>query len=325
MNNPVKSYLTRARSKAKEAWRGLCIDLADKDDTVWLFGNGRSGGTWVSSLINHKGDYRYLFEPLHPLLIDEVQSYPLFPYLRPSTQDSKLHRFYSNVFNGKVQDKRITHYAYNRRIIYRRRLVKDIFANLCAAWVAEHFGSTRKLFLMRHPCAVALSKSKLKHWEWMEEPIQFLQRDQLLSDFLAPFEQTIQAAETYFEKQVVVWCITNLIPLSQLNLADVHILFYEELVAEPGRHALKLYRYLGHGHPESEAAEVIKTASTPSPTSREEEYKSSQDRLEAWKKDLQTSQVETATEILQRFGLAEIYNDSLMPNREKLFEQFGAT
>lgn len=313
----TRNRLRSAKKKARHIQRRVHVDLADKTKTVWLFGNGRSGSTWVSSIINNKGKYKYFFEPFHPGFIDDVSTYPLFPYVPPDGSGKKIKNFYDKVFSGRINDKRVTARYLNKGLVFRRRLVKDIFANLFAPYVAKKYPKIKTIFLMRHPCAVAMSKSRLKEWTWMEDPSDFLYREKLFSDLLYKYKRAINSYDRYFEKQIVVWCITNIIPIIQMDLNSTYVLFYEELVSNTVKEASRLFGFLDHGSPGSEAKKVARF-SEPSPTSQGDRYKSSQERLEGWKENLQPKQIERAVEILQEFGLAKIYSDAIMPNRQGL-------
>ena len=62
----------------------LVIDR-DRDyrSSVLLAGTGRSGTTWVSEIINHRNEYRYVFEPFNHQKLRIAQPFGPKRYLRP--------------------------------------------------------------------------------------------------------------------------------------------------------------------------------------------------------------------------------------------------
>ncbi len=59
-------------------------------DVLWLIGDGRSGTTWVSSLINFDSHYREMFEPFHPAMVGEMDFLLPHQYVRPGDKHQKL-------------------------------------------------------------------------------------------------------------------------------------------------------------------------------------------------------------------------------------------
>jgi hypothetical protein len=64
---------------------GLYVDLGKGDHrgSVFLAGTGRSGTTWLSDVVNHRGGYRYVFEPFHPGKVEAFAHFRPRQYLRP--------------------------------------------------------------------------------------------------------------------------------------------------------------------------------------------------------------------------------------------------
>ena len=104
------------------------------DKVIWLIGSGRSGTTWISSLINHRGEYREIFEPFHPSNIEcRLIGFKKHQYLRPDQQKFDLHLLAKLVFSGSyynIYDRTGNNQIWNSK--HRFLLVKDIFANLMA-------------------------------------------------------------------------------------------------------------------------------------------------------------------------------------------------
>ena len=292
---------------------------------IWLVGEGRSGTTWVFNLLNYHKQYRYMFEPFRPDKVVQMKNYPRFHYIRPESKDENFKKFAHSVFTGQFRHDHVD--AYNKSLFYKGLLIKDIFANLFVKWVDNNFPDVQKILLLRHPCAVALSKQKLKHWPWMANPTEFLSNRAMYEDFLIPFKGIIKNANTYFERQIVIWSIVHYVPLRQLSRGEIHLVFYEELCTNPEEELRRLLSYLGDNHNDKPLdPRVLEHLEIPSKLSRDfSAVIKGKNLIDGWQKELTTTQIEKAVEILNVFGLGQIYSDGLMPNRdaaERMLESF---
>ncbi len=93
-----------------------------------------------------------------------------------------------------------------------------------------HFPGMPIVLLLRHPCAVVASRLDLG---WKDNLSETMEQKELVEDFLLPMEAEIRAAKDDFERHLFLWCIDNYVPLKQLGPQDVHLAFYENLLARP--------------------------------------------------------------------------------------------
>src|ERR1700694_6133799 len=89
---------------------------------VFLAGSGRSGTTWIASLINYKGDYRYITEPFNPEHTPGCESFNYALYLRPENRTDKYLRPARQLITGRAGCNRLTH-QFNKRQPVRKRLL----------------------------------------------------------------------------------------------------------------------------------------------------------------------------------------------------------
>ena len=219
------------------------IDLGDWRRTVVLAGTGRSGTTWVGDLLNSHNTYRVMFEPFHSRKIPLLHDWSYRQYLRPDDTDEMYLSTARKILGGNIRHSWID--QYNRRIVARRRLIKDIRAQLFLGWIKHHFPEIQIILLLRHPCAVANSKIKL-NWETHLE--SFLSQPKLMTDFLAPFRRIIESAVDPFERHIVMWCVENYVPLRQFRDGGLHVAFYEHLCVNPAAEAAELMRVIGEAY-----------------------------------------------------------------------------
>lgn len=285
-------------------------------DPIWLVGAGRSGTTWASNILNYRNQYRYLFEPFHPMFVDATRAFRAYHYLRPD--EPQLVAIAAQVFTGRIQHPRID--KYTRGLMFHGLLIKDIFAHLFLKWVDVHFASVRKVLLVRHPFAVALSKLERAGWSWLRDPAELLDQQQLRNDYLEPYASLISKTEGDFERQVLIWAITHYVPFQQLTNGRLLLVFYEELCVEPEPQVRRMLEFVGDpaaGDPLDDRLQaVIEQASQTSSDPRSGNRR----RMDRWRAQLSTAQVASGIRILAEFGLDEIYGDEPMPNSRAAFQ-----
>ncbi|WP_294952845.1 sulfotransferase domain-containing protein [Sulfurovum sp.] len=284
--------------------------------TVWLIGDGRSGTTWVSNLINWDKRYRELFEPFHPWRLRPP--FQMHHYIRCHDEKNPLDSVIDKVFSGRVLDDRVN--EDNTGYWYRGLLVKDIFATLLAAKVKHDRPDIKVVLLIRNPFAVALSKYHKRGWHWMTEPTAFLENRELVEDHLSPFVAIIEACEDdYILKQILIWSIVHYVFFRQFQEKDVYIVFYEELYMHPETELKNLFTFL-QDEPVTEIADTVmqqlkKLSKVSGKTST---FMRGMSPIESWKNEIQPDVLEKGRHILETFGLDELYDANGLPHSEML-------
>jgi hypothetical protein len=269
----------------------LYVDLQpDYRASIFLAGTERSGTTWISDVIN----YRRVFHPQ--------------PYLRPDNDDPRYLEVAERVLTGRIRhpwtDK------FHRTVIARKRLIKDVRANLILKWLHTRFPEMPIVFVMRHPCAVVRSQLQRPHWR-PDLRAEFLSQPELVEDYLAPFAEDIAKAETHFDILVFRWCIQNYVPLRQFQEGEIHIAFYEDFCIDPEEEVARMFAYLGKPY----SPEVLEVVGKPSPVSlKDSAIVVGGSLIDSWRKQISPEQVERAVEILSLFGLDSIYSRESRPN-----------
>ena len=276
---------------------GLHVDLGrDHRNTVFLAGSGRSGTTWVSEMINYRNEYRFVFEPFHPGKVRVCKNFRRKQYLRPDDRREEYLGPARTILTGGLRSTWTD--RFNRRFVARRRLIKDIRANLLLGWMRANFPGMPVILLLRHPCAVAASRISLG---WRDNLSETMEQGDLIEDFLLPAEAEIRAARDAFERHVFSWCIENYVPLRQFGPGEIHLAFYENFLAHPEDEIPRLFDFLG----EDFDARVYSKARRP------EDEKTS---IDAWRRCVSSSQLERTVEILALFGLDRVYGEGAMPD-----------
>jgi hypothetical protein len=283
---------------------GIHVDLGKGDhrDAVFLAGSGRSGTTWLSEVINYKGGYRYVFEPFNPARVSAFGHFRSKQYLRPDDTSEAFLEPARLALSGALKDPWTD--RFNARFMARRRLIKDIRANLLLLWMRANFPGMPIILLLRHPCAVVTSRLALG---WKDNLGETMAQEDLVEDFLLPMEAEIRAARDDFERHLFLWCIDNYVPLRQFARGEIHLAFYEDLLDNPEGGLRSLFGFLG----EDLDDRVYARLGRPSLLSRRDAPPPS---VDGWRAHVDASQLERALEILALFGLDRVYGEGPMPD-----------
>lgn len=283
----------------------LFVDAGDYRNTVILAGTGRSGTTWVENIINANGEYRVMFEPFYSGKIPLVGGWRYRQYLRPDDQRERYLRPAERILSGKIRNTWID--RYNRKIFAKKRLVKDIRIMLVLKWMKTHFPEIPIVLLLRHPCAVAVSKLKLN---WQTHLDEFLGQEALVDDFLEPYIPLLQRSRDVFEQHLFLWCVENYVPLRQFDKGEILVVFYENVCVDPASQIRRLYEFLGL----SGANDCRDEVSRPSALSRRDSaIYTGESLIDGWRHSLTKDQIIRATEICGLFGLDRVYAEDSRP------------
>jgi hypothetical protein len=282
----------------------IYVDLGKGDhrDAVFLAGSGRSGTTWLSEVINYKGAYRYVFEPFNPARVRAFGHFRSKQYLRPDDVREAFLEPARLALSGDLKDPWTD--RFNTKFVARRRLIKDIRANLLLGWMRANFPGMPIVLLLRHPCAVVSSRLALG---WKDNLGETMAQEDLVEDFLLPVEAEIRAARNDFERHLFLWSIDNYVPLRQFARGEIHLVYYEDLLENPEDGLRSLFGFLG----EDMDDRVYGRLGRPSPLSRRGAPLLS---VDGWRAHVSARQLERACEILALFGLDRVYGEGPMPD-----------
>jgi hypothetical protein len=293
---------------------GLYVDLGqDHRDSVFLAGSGRAGTSWVSEIINYRGEYRYVFEPFHPGKVDVCKNFRSKQYLRPDDRREEYLEPARKVLTGALRSRWTD--RFHRRFVARRRLIKDIRANLLLGWMRANFPGMPIILLLRHPCAVVASRLALG---WKDNLSETMGQEELVEDFLRPMEPEIRGARDAFESHLFLWCIENYVPLRQFAPGEIHLAFYENFLARPEDEIGRLFSFLGRDFDER----VYQTLNRPSPLSRKGDGPGVPS-VDSWRRHVAGARLERTVEVLGLFGLDRVYGEGAMPDPSGAYALMG--
>ncbi|MGB5707949.1 MAG: hypothetical protein WBM41_14105 [Arenicellales bacterium] len=289
--------------------------LGNYREVAWIVGDGRSGTTWVSRLVNYRRGYREMFEPFHPELIEQVNFLLPLEYVRPGQAYPQLETYVDDLVSGRFSHHRVN--RFNRSFFYNGILLKDIFANLLCYWACQRHPSIRPILLIRNPFAVALSKAKKHDWLWVMDPLDLWNQRYLQQDYLLEHEDLIHRVSEqgdYVQKQLLIWAIINYVPLQQFNKGELKVLYYEQVYLNPDREISETLRFIKNDPdlpPVKLPARLVNKATRVA--GKESTIETNQSPISAWKDELSTSQIDQGYRILMHFGFDKLYGDDGLP------------
>jgi hypothetical protein len=240
-------------------------------------------------------------------LTPEYRGYHYFQYMRSDQQDKVLYSFARKVFTGEIRNRWID--RKNEVLFPKFRLIKEIRANLLLAWLHFNFPEVPFLFIIRHPCAVVLSRMELG-WATDKDIEPFLSQPDLLNDYLSDYHDLIMRAGSDEEKHAIIWCVSNLVPLKQFQSNGMRITYYEDLCNQPEEELSKTFEHME----QIDISLGIIQPDKPSPTTKvTSAVVTGKDKISRWKKALTSSQITKILTIVEEFGLGHLYGDSLTP------------
>ena len=274
---------------------------------IFVAGTARSGTTWLSNIIASQLPCRLMFEPFHSTKVNAFNQFHYFHYMRPGEDNQELWSFCQRIFTGKIRDGWIDRRV--ERIFPSHRLIKDIRANLFLKWLHNTFPQIPLLFIMRHPCAVVLSRMKLD-WATDTDIESFLVQTKLVDDFLTDKLDFILQAKTIEEKHTIIWCINNMVPIKQFGLDGLNIIFYENLVRRPEAEIGKISQVINIDF----NRRVHEQFSQPSTTATWlSSILTGRDIISHWQTELSTKQINNILATVKLFELDYLYNNSTKP------------
>ena len=280
--------------------------------TILVAGTARSGTTWLAEIIASQLACRIMFEPFHPHKVEAFGAFEYFHYLRPSVDNRQLYTYCTTLFRGHIRHPWIDREIDTLRPDYR--LIKEIRANLFLKWIHQRFPQVPLLFILRHPCAVVLSRLQLQ-WATDSDIDSFLRQPQLVADFLTGKMDVIERARSDVAKHALIWCISNVVPLQQFEPGTLPIVFYEQLITYPDTLIPAIFRHLEIADYQDS---VFRAAQKPSTTSkRHSAIMTGSNPLTQWQNKLSARQIDDVLAVVAAFGLDTIYDDSPMPRVEE--------
>ena len=291
------------------------IDVGGDDATVFVSGMGRSGTTWVASLINHKFDHRVVFEPFRPAIVPAANVFGPFAYVRPTDADPARREAAERILSGRTPRGSVD--RLHRGFIFRRRIIKGVRTNLMLGWLKALRPSMPLVLIIRNPFAVAASWLRLgwgKVADGSTAELDVILQHRALREDFPGVDAAVKMIDrgSAFECALAQWSLLHLVPLAQLRDGAAHVVFFEDLLIHPAGTFDRLAQPVGITVDRSAFERVVGTAAETDFLQRGNGADREQ-ILGDWQQHLTPAQVERGIEILAAFGLGQMYDGGGRP------------
>lgn len=295
----------RIRRRLSAIQHSFYLDVnPDHRATVLLAGSGRSGTTWLADVVNHDNAYRYIGEPFTREHVKAVRHFARLQYVRPDDAGDEYFAAVRSILEGRVRSPWADNA--NRRVIARKRLIKDDRCTLMLAWMIRRFAGMPVVYIRRHPLAVAYSRSRA-NWRVRKGDVYFNQ-PALMADHLEPFRDLMTGARTEIEGHVVDWCVENFVPHRQLTDKDACFVDYEKLVADRETEFRRVFAFIGKPF-DAHALERSTRLSATTFLGRDGPKRKASREMRPWREVMSADEIRGAMEIVKRFGLDHLCSD----------------
>ena len=288
------------------------------NNTIIIAGVGRSGTTLLAETINYDNKFRLMFEPFNKYKVKALSEMNYRLYIPHLNNNIKLKEKYYKILSGDIRNKWVD--QYNKKYFCVNRIIKEIRINQNLKWIKINFPEIPIVYIIRHPCAVTLSKLRLN---WDDHLFEYISQVELVNDHLKPYIHIINSAKTAYEKHLIMWCIENSIVLNSFKKEEIFIIFYEYLITDPVKSIKKLYKHLNLNFNNK----IIDTLSKPSLQANPQSAISrAKNIINDWTNYVDDKQKQYTKNILNEYNLDLLYTldpfPSINENDDPLFKKY---
>lgn len=280
-----------------------------RQNAILLFGDPRSGSTWLAEVLNQLPDSGIIDEPLNLNKTYELNE-SNFAWRQAIPEEASWElpeRYFDQLLNGiKIRRNLINSKSFLFTGI-KTPIYKIIRGKLLSDWLVHNFIFERKpIFLVRHPLAV-VSSMKL-HPSWQYDYKGFNVPQTPYNEIYIKHEKFFSSLKSNLELLLALWCISN---RRLNNIVEVEkkyiVIFYENLLRDPEMELQKIMRAWDLNF-------TFSSFSKPSTSSLEGEKISRERQPSKWKNQLSIEEIKSFQRILDYFGIEFYKSDSLYPN-----------
>jgi len=231
------------------AYRQAWMDIGrGVQDSILVAGVGRSGTTWLSEVLAASTKSREIFEPF---IVRADGNFALSPTNRADStmgyrsnysqfippgvgRASSHHAEVGSILEGRIR----SWWTEQGMVpgIYKRRVIKDIRANLMLGWLSDCWPALKIIYVVRNPVSTVASmlERSSSGWGFDWDPKFVLEQEELMDGCLAPFRKILEANHEHDARLMLRWCVENYVALNQLaGKTNIKLVSYDALSKNP--------------------------------------------------------------------------------------------
>ncbi len=278
------------------------------NNTILVSGTGRSGTTWLAELLTQIFKYRIIFEPFNPRKVKICKNLLNKQYIPPDSINSTYSQLFNKILKGEIRSLWVD--QDNKYFRPQGRIIKTIRASFFLKWLKNNFPKIPIIYILRHPCAVVESRTRL-NWATTDIDI-ILKQENLMKDHLSSLNHIISQAKTQIERNACIWAAENLVALNTMEHNDWCITTYENLYLNPEMELKKIFRELKFDIDFNQ--NLIKNTLSFT-VKKDSTLLKKTNPIKAWRDILSTDEINQILEIVEKFSLDNIYSEDIMPKK----------
>ena len=270
--------------------------------SIFITGHGRSGNSWIGSTFGQAPGILYYDEPCNPKAIRGGDYSYWFKYIQPDGRDTFFESNLDNAFKGLVTyGKHWLKQPYRRLLPGYRVVITEVASLMLLEWVYKRY-NPEILFVLRHPCAIALSERNKS--TPLERPIkEILKQPELMKDHLGPYLTIMEKAKKPFEIYGTLWAarnrvIADLIP----KYPEWRTVFYEDLCNDPVGHFHELFSNFNLKWTEK-VQKYVNQSTTEEKPGKYSTYRITKNQIGKWKKEMTRDEIDQVRSFVEPFNL----------------------
>jgi len=270
---------------------------------IFITGHGRSGTTWIGNTFKQAPGILYYGEPSNPKVVKGGEYSHWFRYVRPDENDPYFESCLNRAFKGLITYGRgwwVTR-PYRRFLPGYRVVIKEVAPLLLLEWVYKRY-QPEVLFVLRHPCAVALSERNKS--TSVERPIkEMLKQPDLVEDHLKSYITVMEKAKTPFEVYGALWGARNRVIMDLVpKYPEWKILFYEDLCENPIQRFQELFDNFNLTWTDKVQKYINRTTTEKKPGTFST-FRVTKNQTDKWKREMTSSEIEQVRTFVEPFNL----------------------
>ena len=277
---------------------------------IIISGSPRGGTTWLFEVLQKTAPVFGLWEPLHPIMINEYypkKSFTFHKYISQEIKSNELIPYLEDLTKGNHITTRLLQKNTKFKSYKKQELLLLKFCRLSPIlpWFNKNFNDHKILQLYRNPLAVV--SSQMKHGAWntfsKKNINKLINKHNYNPEYYAQFQDIFDLISYPEEVLATVWAL-DMIPTINYEDKNILKLKYEDVFLEPQENFLKIYNHYSLPLPSNLEAIINKPSSTTKVGSNILTEPKLQ--LETWKKHLNEAQANRVKLILSKFGFNHI-------------------
>ena len=309
MNRKIRKLVKLAPQHIRQLGTLVFMDISSTRNTVTLLSSGRSGSTWLASILQCLPQTRIIFEPFHPNKgIHELTAYR-YTYVPVAANPPELSDTLKTVISGNRRSFWTEKLNRPGQFVYRRRLLKLVRANMLFPWLSTHFPKFHYVYLVRHPGAVILSQLQ-RGWQ--------LSSRRLLNQGVPSEVMDLRVFDEFgwpdegFLSNLIFWAIENKLALKYAQKIGALIVHYENLCVTPLTEIQRIAEFLDVKF-SADIYDAIHQSSWSSDVSVAS--LSVNEKISKWSESVSEKELDMIGNVLAACGLNTIYGRGPMPTQ----------